>query len=539
MRHSLLLLVHLLLFGSTVFGQTSPEQERLAAINAYWKNVSLSKEQSQQVRQCLSNTALIQLHLKWVAEHLTAATHRMDLDEATSIKRQNMIEVLTSYYQRLLFPINTVSREATPVFVDELGTHCAVGYLLHVSGHDNVVQKISEENNLGYVNEINHQYTELGIWAVEYGFTIDELAWIQPIYGFECNPEIQLGEVIHVTCPGDCTGGFYADPFEAIQDPGAIITIVSVFEWINGEWREISIPDCLCAGLYKQDYVVTSVTMDTSYTVSIEIEILEPEPIFTYENAVTEPGFCNTSFEPESQGGTPPYAYAILDMEGNVYDLDSLCDGEYYLVTIDSTGCSISEEFGLYTWAEDCLMFCVTDIQLTEPGSMAVTLYMDAPSDVFINYPYFNLVFDENDNVIASGSLNFFGQFGGTSQTYILQTTLESLPPGFTASLSFEYNEQFCSLTYPCTTTSTHPPEAPDMKIYPNPFSSEATIQLDEPLSNGEVTLYNMQGQEVRSYTWLDGDQFSIKDHGLPPGSYFIIVSGQDKKVMGKGVILD
>ena len=535
MRLSLLLL----LFGSTLFGQSNLEQERMAAINQHWKNISLTPEQSQQVRQCLSSASLIQLHLKWVVEHLTAATYHMNLDEATSEKRQNMIEALTGYYQQRLFPINTISPNATPVFLDELRTHCAVGYLLHISGYDDIVQKISEENNLGYVNELNQQYPELGTWAEEYGFAIDELAWIQPIYGYVCHPEIQLGEVIQVTCPGDCSGAFYTDISEVIQEPGVAIFYVGVFEWRNGEWREIAIPDCLCPGLYKEDFVVNSVVKDTTYSVSIQTEIYEPEPIITYENAVIEPGFCNTSFEPESQGGNSPYTYVLYDKDGNEHGLDSLCDGLYYLATTDSAGCSIAEEYDLLTWEEDCQMFCVTDIQLIEPGYMAVTLFFDAPGDVFINYPYFDLVFNENDSVIANGYLDFFGQFGGTSQTYTLQTPLESLPVGFTASLSFVYNDQFCSLNYPCTTTSIHTPEALDMMIYPNPFSSEATIQLDEPLSNGEVTLYNMQGQKVRSFTWSDGDQFSINRNGLPQGPYFVLISAPDKRALGKCFIMD
>ena len=537
MRLSLLLLFLLLLVGTAVSGQTNLEQERMAAINPHWKNISLSAEQSQQVRQCLSTTSLIQLHLKWVAEHLAEATKRMDLDEATSIKRQNLIETLTDYYQRRLFPINTVSREPTPVFVDELGTHCAVGYLLHVSGYDDVVGKISEENNLGYVNELNLDYPMLGIWAEAYGFTIDELAWIQPEYVYFCNPQIMIGDVIQLTCPGNCTGAFLADPLDVIQESNVIVSIIGVFQWSSGEWQEIDNPDCLCPGLYKQEFIVYS--NDTNYILGIEIELYEPEPIVTYENAVIAPGFCNTSFEPESQGGNPPYTYAIYDMDGNVYGLDALCDGAYSLVTTDSAGCSISQDFDLLTWEEDCQLFCVTDIQLIEPGSMAVTLYFDAPADAFINYPYFDLVFDENESVIADGDLNFFGQFGGTSQTYILQTTLDSLSDGFTASLSFLYNDQFCTLKYPCTTTSIHSLESVEINIYPNPFSTEVTIQLDEPLSAGEITLYNMQGQKVTSYTWLEGDQFSITRNGLPSGPYFILVSAPDKRAMGRCIIMD
>ncbi len=537
MRLCLLQLIWLLLFGTAVSGQTNLEQERMAVINTHWKNISLSTEQSQQVRQCLSSTSLIQLHLKWVVEHLAAATKHMDLDEATRIKRQNLIEALTDYYQRRLFPINTVSRYATPVFVDELGTHCAVGYLMHVSGYDDIVQKVSEENNLGYVDELNLEYPALGIWAEEYGFTVEELAWIQPEYVYFCNPQLMMGEVIQLTCPGNCTGAFFADPFEVIQEINFSVSIIGVYQWSAGEWQEIDNPDCLCPGLYKQEFIVNAI--DTSYILGIEIEIYEPEPIYTYTNIETAPGFCNTSFAPESQGGNPPYTYAMYDMDGNEYGLDSLCDGVYSLVTTDSTGCSIAEEFDLRTWEEDCQMFCVTDIQLIEPGGMAVTLYFDAPGDVFINYPFFDLVFDENDSIIASGGLNFFGQFGGTSQTYTLQTTLDLLPDGFTASLSFLYNDQFCSLNYPCTTTSIQIPGSLEMNIYPNPFSNETMIQLDEPLSAGEVTLYNIQGQKVRTYTWLQGNQFSISRNGLPAGPYFIVVSAPGKRAMGRCIILD
>jgi hypothetical protein len=77
------------------------------------------------------------------------------------------------------------------------------------------------------------------------------------------------------------------------------------------------------------------------------------------------------------------------------------------------------------------------------------------------------------------------------------------------------------------------------MNIYPNPFSTEVTIQLDEPLSAGEITLYNMQGQKVRSYTWLEGDQFSITRNGLPSGPYFVVVSAPDKRALGRCIIMD
>src|SRR5690606_29947429 len=60
----------------------------------------------------------------------------------------------------------------------------AVGYLVKATGYEQVSRMISEKTNLAYVREMN--YPELFSWADAYGFTVDELAWIQPTYPPAC-----------------------------------------------------------------------------------------------------------------------------------------------------------------------------------------------------------------------------------------------------------------------------------------------------------------------------------------------------------------
>jgi hypothetical protein len=51
------------------------------------------------------------------------------------------------------------------------------------SGHAALAERIHQEMNLAYIHSI--ALPEVAVWAKDHGFTIDELAWIQPTYQFE------------------------------------------------------------------------------------------------------------------------------------------------------------------------------------------------------------------------------------------------------------------------------------------------------------------------------------------------------------------
>lgn len=122
-----------------------------------------------------------------VVEHLEGVEARLrdapvdHLDAATQARRADLLDVLHGYHTAGAFPHNHVVPGRSPVFVDEHGTHCAVGYLLAADGRSDLVEEIVDHGNLRRVPEMS----EPGLldWAGHVGFTVEELAQIQPSYG--------------------------------------------------------------------------------------------------------------------------------------------------------------------------------------------------------------------------------------------------------------------------------------------------------------------------------------------------------------------
>lgn len=58
--------------------------------------------------------------------------------------------------------------------------------------------------------------------------------------------------------------------------------------------------------------------------------------------------------------------------------------------------------------------------------------------------------------------------------------------------------------------------------LYPNPFSTQTTLQTDKVLQNASLTIYNSFGQAVRKMDNLSGQTFILTRDNLPSGFYFI-----------------
>ena len=121
----------------------------------------------------------IQNHLLHVEQVLRARnTERLSRDCQT--KRLDLLNVLHDYALAKRYPINQHAPFQTPVFIDNYQTHCAVGFLMKQSGYSQLAHAISKVENLAYVRQI--KTSGVAEWAQEHGFTLDELAWIQPGY---------------------------------------------------------------------------------------------------------------------------------------------------------------------------------------------------------------------------------------------------------------------------------------------------------------------------------------------------------------------
>ncbi|MFC2100826.1 T9SS type A sorting domain-containing protein [Bacteroidota bacterium] len=73
--------------------------------------------------------------------------------------------------------------------------------------------------------------------------------------------------------------------------------------------------------------------------------------------------------------------------------------------------------------------------------------------------------------------------------------------------------------------------------IYPNPFNSTTTIQLDLTLNNVELDVFNMHGQKVKKINHVSGHKIVMDRDNLCSGIYFFQLS-QDNQIISAGKLI-
>lgn len=174
---NLFFLLFILLAKSSFAEHTT--YKKLIEVNHCWTEQKDITVQNFEGITAFSEKEWIQVHLALVEQTLRArrANH---LNSSQQINRSRCLDILHLYGQEANFPINEDYAFRTPIFIDKYDNFCAVGFLVKETGNEAISRKIAAQTNLAYVREMN--YTELGKWADDNGFTVDELAWIQPSY---------------------------------------------------------------------------------------------------------------------------------------------------------------------------------------------------------------------------------------------------------------------------------------------------------------------------------------------------------------------
>ena len=180
MRHFLLILTCCLL-TTFAFPQSSTLYDHLAEVNAQWANQPVQQSEFAAPLDFSNDEERIQAHLLLVVENLRSR-HPEGLSLSQEINRNQLLDRLAEYAMAGEFPQNTHHQIRIPYFIDDFGTPCAVGHLLYESGFREFAQQVRKEDNNAYVLDMD--YPELPVWADAHGFTVDELAWIQPGYAF-------------------------------------------------------------------------------------------------------------------------------------------------------------------------------------------------------------------------------------------------------------------------------------------------------------------------------------------------------------------
>ncbi len=132
-----------------------------------------------------AEVARIRAHLERVETDLRSADISR-LSPAQRAARAKHIEVLRGYREAGVFPHNHVFESRySPVFVDEHGTHCAVGFLIARSGRQDIVDRVARSRNYATVPQLADD-PELVAWLGEAGLSLEEAARIQPAYNGPC-----------------------------------------------------------------------------------------------------------------------------------------------------------------------------------------------------------------------------------------------------------------------------------------------------------------------------------------------------------------
>lgn len=122
-----------------------------------------------------------------IQRHFTAVLRRLEARDLSGLaptlraRREHLIERLSEYRERGIFPRNHALPGLAPVFTDEEGRACAVAYLMAESGSPGLAERVAAQQNNAYVPEI----TTPGVaqWIEESGLDMEECALIQPGYG--------------------------------------------------------------------------------------------------------------------------------------------------------------------------------------------------------------------------------------------------------------------------------------------------------------------------------------------------------------------
>jgi hypothetical protein len=97
-------------------------------------------------------------------------------------RRAMILQHLADYVAKGTTPKNEHVPWRTPVFIDDHGTICAVGYLIQQTAGDELPKAIAAAHRYDYIEDIAKAMPEVAAWIDGSGFTLEEIASIQPAY---------------------------------------------------------------------------------------------------------------------------------------------------------------------------------------------------------------------------------------------------------------------------------------------------------------------------------------------------------------------
>lgn len=195
-QYSFLLVLPLIFTFSVLlflyYGNSSESSANNRSINALIGNKSYLHAFGEHPTEKVPEHVRIKTHLQYVEGILRnrAVDH---LSEDQQRNRINHLNHLREYYRAENFPHNDGHADSRrPTFISKDGNICAVGYLIEQSFGREVVEKINQDYKFHFISDIDAPIFRE--WVESSGFTIRELAMIQPMYGPRIVEEVERKE---------------------------------------------------------------------------------------------------------------------------------------------------------------------------------------------------------------------------------------------------------------------------------------------------------------------------------------------------------
>ncbi len=166
------------LIASLPYIQPNKAYAHLREVNTQW-DVYTGETPMKEIKFTTDNER-IRFHLLSVVDILQKKSN-VGLSSTQIESRAKLLDELAIYALEMNFPLNEVYAHRQPCFIDQYNNFCAVGYMMKVSGFENLAREIQRDQNYAYLADIYHN--SVPQWALQHGFNLQELAWIQPTYG--------------------------------------------------------------------------------------------------------------------------------------------------------------------------------------------------------------------------------------------------------------------------------------------------------------------------------------------------------------------
>lgn len=216
--------------------------DQLCNFNFNWKKYALRAPVGE-TRHFNSDKEYIQAHLTCVLSILRSnPVDQLNAQQYNS--RMHLIEVLDGYRVAGNFPQNYYHHGRVPVFIDENKTHCAVGFLMQQTGHEDMALRIAAADNYAWVKDIHDP--ELPSWQEASGFTVEELKLIQGAYDSYIDNAFILPNKYEIPQKPSCMVVYFEN--EALHKP---MSAKPENVWCKGEGA-----NGILNGRWEQNYAV-------------------------------------------------------------------------------------------------------------------------------------------------------------------------------------------------------------------------------------------------------------------------------------------